>query len=307
MKNPGVAYEDDGVRITHFPAVHARDGSISYRLEWNGLSMVFSGDTRPNEYMLQNAKGVDVLVHEMVLPPETWAEKNTGLQPGDLGWERANAHVARGAAVLAHPAARVRLPREPGEAATRDRDPLPGQPGHATARGLRHPDLVRRGLRDRDRHVRRGCHEEVDPPAPGLPRPIRVLPEDEVHPTGRCSRTRSTTDRSRSSTTTSWPASSPRRHTTRTAPRRRGRGAAPAATRGAGAPRRPPTTRGERWCAGAAKIPVARTRGAAAGADVGARRRRIPGAMCTLCTAWRTAPSDLTPQAPTWAPDARPV
>lgn len=89
MKNPGVAYEDDGVRITHFPAVHARDGSISYRLEWNGLSMVFSGDTRPNEYMLQNAKGVDVLIHEMVLPPETWAEKNTGLQPGDVGWERA--------------------------------------------------------------------------------------------------------------------------------------------------------------------------------------------------------------------------
>ena len=89
MKDGGVAYHDNGVRITHWPAVHARDGSISYRLEWNGLSMVFSGDTRPNEYMLENAKGVDVLVHEMVLPPETWAAKNSGLEPGDLGWERA--------------------------------------------------------------------------------------------------------------------------------------------------------------------------------------------------------------------------
>ncbi len=89
MKDGGLAYEDDGVRITHWPAVHARDGSISYRLEWNGLSMVFSGDTRPNSYMLKHAKGVDVLVHEMVLPPETWAAKNTGLQPGDPGWDRA--------------------------------------------------------------------------------------------------------------------------------------------------------------------------------------------------------------------------
>jgi ribonuclease Z len=89
MKNPGLAYQDDGVRITHWPAVHARDGSISYKLEWNGLSMVFSGDTRPNDYMLENARGVDVLVHEMVLPPETWTAKNSGLQPGDPGWERA--------------------------------------------------------------------------------------------------------------------------------------------------------------------------------------------------------------------------
>jgi len=75
--------------ITHFPAIHARDGSISYKLEWNGLSMVFSGDTLPNEYVLENAKGVDVLVHEMVVPPDIWAEKNSGLQPGDPGWDQA--------------------------------------------------------------------------------------------------------------------------------------------------------------------------------------------------------------------------
>ena len=89
MKVGGVAYDENGVKITHFPAVHARDGSISYRLEWNGLSMVFSGDTRPNDYMLQQAKGVDVLVHEMVVPPEVWAQKNSGLSPGDQGWDQA--------------------------------------------------------------------------------------------------------------------------------------------------------------------------------------------------------------------------
>ena len=89
MKEGGIAYQDDGVTIRHFPAIHARDGAISYRLDWNGLSMVFSGDTRPNDYMLRNAKGVDVLVHEMVVPPATWAAKNSGLEPGDPYWDQA--------------------------------------------------------------------------------------------------------------------------------------------------------------------------------------------------------------------------
>lgn len=85
----GVAYEANGVKITHFPAVHDRNGSISYKLEWNGLSMVFSGDTRPNNYMIEQAKGVDVLIHEMVVPPDVWASKNSGIKPGEAGWEQA--------------------------------------------------------------------------------------------------------------------------------------------------------------------------------------------------------------------------
>lgn len=62
----GVVYEANGVKITHFPAVHDRNGSISFKLEWNGLSMVFSGDTQPNNYMIEQAKGVNILIHEMV-------------------------------------------------------------------------------------------------------------------------------------------------------------------------------------------------------------------------------------------------
>jgi ribonuclease Z len=89
MKVGGVAYENNGVKITHFPAVHDRNGSISYKLEWNGLSMVFSGDTKPNNYMVDQAKGVDVLIHEMVVPPEVWAGKNSGMKPGDPGWQQA--------------------------------------------------------------------------------------------------------------------------------------------------------------------------------------------------------------------------
>jgi ribonuclease Z len=87
--NIGTAYESGGVKVTHFPAVHSRNGSISYKLEWNGLKMVFSGDTRPNEYMIEQARGADVLIHEMVLPPEIWGSKNTGKEKGEKGFEEA--------------------------------------------------------------------------------------------------------------------------------------------------------------------------------------------------------------------------
>ena len=86
-----VAYHNQatGVKISHFPAVHCRRGAISYKLEWNGLSMIFSGDTKPTYTMIDKAGGVDVLIHEMVMPAEVWAAKNSGLQDGDPGWEQA--------------------------------------------------------------------------------------------------------------------------------------------------------------------------------------------------------------------------
>lgn len=73
-----VAYNNPttGVKITHFPAIHTRKGSMSYKLEWNGLSMIFTGDTKPNYNVIQQAGGVTVLIHEMVVPAEVWAMKN---------------------------------------------------------------------------------------------------------------------------------------------------------------------------------------------------------------------------------------
>jgi len=73
LKNPAIAYQKNGVTIKHFPALHVIDGAISYRLEWNGLSMVWSGDTKPNQYMVQNAKGVDLLIHETAPDPKRYA------------------------------------------------------------------------------------------------------------------------------------------------------------------------------------------------------------------------------------------
>jgi ribonuclease Z len=56
---------------------------MGYKLEWNGLSMIYTSDTRPETVSIQQArnggKGVDVFIHEMALPPEVYAMKNLGL------------------------------------------------------------------------------------------------------------------------------------------------------------------------------------------------------------------------------------
>jgi len=91
----GVAYttedmeEEEKVIITHFPAAHDRDGAISYKLVFKDMSVVFSGDTVPTEFMEEQADGVNVLIHEMQLDPAIWATKMSGLHPGDTGWDTA--------------------------------------------------------------------------------------------------------------------------------------------------------------------------------------------------------------------------
>lgn len=67
-----VIYDKNGVKVTTFPAIHIRDGSVSYRLDWNGLSFVFGGDSVPNKWFVKEAKGADVVVHECFFTPEQW-------------------------------------------------------------------------------------------------------------------------------------------------------------------------------------------------------------------------------------------
>ncbi len=67
-----VIYNENGVQVKTFPAIHIRDGSVSFRLEWNGLSFVFGGDSVPNKWFQKEAKGADVVVHECFFTPEQW-------------------------------------------------------------------------------------------------------------------------------------------------------------------------------------------------------------------------------------------
>jgi ribonuclease Z len=59
-----VVFDENGVVIRSFPAIHAIDGSVSYSLEWNGLKIVFGSDSYPNKWYVKNAKGADLAIHE---------------------------------------------------------------------------------------------------------------------------------------------------------------------------------------------------------------------------------------------------
>jgi len=59
-----IVYNENGVVIRSFPAVHAIDGSVSFALEWNGLKFVFSSDTYPNKWFVQYARNADIVIHE---------------------------------------------------------------------------------------------------------------------------------------------------------------------------------------------------------------------------------------------------
>jgi ribonuclease Z len=59
-----VVYDRNGVVVRSWPAIHALDGPVSYSLEWNGMKFVYGGDTAPNEWYIEYAKGADVAIHE---------------------------------------------------------------------------------------------------------------------------------------------------------------------------------------------------------------------------------------------------
>jgi len=65
-----VVYQENGVTIRSWPAIHAGDGAVSYSLEWNGLKVVIGGDTMPNTWYTKYATNADLAIHEAFLTPE---------------------------------------------------------------------------------------------------------------------------------------------------------------------------------------------------------------------------------------------
>lgn len=67
---PGIAYERDGLRVTAFAVEHGGviTPAYGYRVDYQGRSAVFSGDTKLFEPLAAHAVGVDVFVHEVISP-----------------------------------------------------------------------------------------------------------------------------------------------------------------------------------------------------------------------------------------------
>jgi ribonuclease Z len=64
-----VVFEKNGVKVTSFPVIHALSGAVGYRLDFAGLSFVYSGDARPSWPLVRACEGgVDLLIHECFPP-----------------------------------------------------------------------------------------------------------------------------------------------------------------------------------------------------------------------------------------------
>lgn len=94
----GIVYEKGGVRVTAFEVDHAPvKPAFGFRIDFDGRSIVLSGDTKPSENLVKYAKNVDVLIHEVATEeslrklgrPSEWvntilAHHTTPEQAGDI-------------------------------------------------------------------------------------------------------------------------------------------------------------------------------------------------------------------------------
>jgi len=73
----GVVYEKNGVKVIaflvdHYPVVPA----FGFRIEYDGHSVVLSGDTRYSENLIKYARGTDLLIHEVIIAPDTLSKSD---------------------------------------------------------------------------------------------------------------------------------------------------------------------------------------------------------------------------------------
>lgn len=81
MDEGGVAYERNGVKIIHWPTSHTKDGATSYRLDWNGRSLCYTGDNRPNSLTIKYCEGVDMLISEVQNAAVSLSSQALGMPP----------------------------------------------------------------------------------------------------------------------------------------------------------------------------------------------------------------------------------
>ena len=79
-----VVYQENGVTVRSWPAIHTGDGPVSFSLEYKGMKVVIGGDTFPNTWFLKYAKGADLVIHEAFFGPEVFVKMYK--QPPQLAW-----------------------------------------------------------------------------------------------------------------------------------------------------------------------------------------------------------------------------
>ena len=69
LTRDGIILEENGVTVTAFLVDHSPvEPAFGYRLDYNGRSVVISGDTLPSDNLAPHAMGVDLLIHGVMSP-----------------------------------------------------------------------------------------------------------------------------------------------------------------------------------------------------------------------------------------------
>ena len=79
-----VIYQENGITVRSWPAIHAGNGPVSFAIEYAGLKLVFGGDTSPNIWFVQYAKDADFVIHEAFIGPGLFVTYAN--QPPQLSW-----------------------------------------------------------------------------------------------------------------------------------------------------------------------------------------------------------------------------
>jgi len=82
FSDDGTVYDQGGVVVRAFAVDHGQyiKPSYGYRIEYEGRSVAISGDTRFDENLIEAARGVDVIIHEVAAAREELVEFDERMQ-----------------------------------------------------------------------------------------------------------------------------------------------------------------------------------------------------------------------------------
>jgi ribonuclease Z len=63
----GLVYEHGGVKVTAFTVEHGIKPAVGYRIDYDGRSVVLSGDTSFSENVIKYGAGADLVIHEVAV------------------------------------------------------------------------------------------------------------------------------------------------------------------------------------------------------------------------------------------------
>ena len=80
---PGVVYERNGVKVSAFVVDHGDviKPAVGYKIQYEGHSVVLSGDTRLSEEVVRQGTNSDLLIHEVAAIDPDVLTRSPGLQP----------------------------------------------------------------------------------------------------------------------------------------------------------------------------------------------------------------------------------